>query len=294
MNILLVYILICLIWGTTWFAIVVSLRDFPPFLSASLRFIVAVIMLGAILAVKRVPLVRDKKSLTLFLYVGLFSFFIPFGLVYWSEQFIPSGLSSVLFAVYPFAVAISSRIAIPEEKITVPNIAGMITGFAGIVVIFSENLNVDFSTNFLGMAAIVLSALMQSTVVVAIKKYGKHIDPLSLNFIPMLIGAVSFFAFSFIVEDYSNVQFTRTGIGAVLYLGILGTVVTFTAYYWLLKRISVIMLSLVAFITPIVALVAGWLFNNEFLSTRQVWGSVLVLTGLLINNAHYLQKQKKV
>lgn len=217
----------------------------------------------------------------LYYFMGFFSFILPFGLVYWGEQYIPSGLASVLFAVYPFFVALFTRIFIPEEKIGFIKIIGMILGFGGIVIIFSESISSIGMEYFLGMAAVLLSGFLQSTIAVSIKKYGQHLHALSMNLIPMTIAGIGMLVLGFLFEDTTKLRFTPQAVGSFLYLGIIGSVVTFTSYYWLLKRINIILLSLTAFITPIIALLLGWIFLNESLRANQVWGSIFVLIGLL-------------
>ena len=104
-----------------------------------------------------------------------------------------------------------------------------------------------------------------------------------MNLVPMVISAVGFILLGIFFEDFSANKFDMAGVGSVVYLGVFGSIVAFTSYYWLLKRVSVLMMSLVAFITPILALVLGWVFYNESLTTTHLLGSVLVLTGLFIS-----------
>lgn len=292
LKVIAIYVLVCLTWGLTWFAIRVGLLDFPPFFAAGLRFTVASIVLGFIIYYKKYPVQLDKESIFLYLFMAVFSFLLPFGCVYWGEQYIGSGLAAVLFAIYPFSVLITTKIAIPDEEIKSTQVIGMVLGFAGIVIIFSNSLSFDFSNQLGGMVAVLASALMQSIVVVAVKKHGKNLHPAALNFAPMALGAIAFFVVSPLLEDRSKIHFTMNGIYSVLYLGIFGSVFAFSAYYWLLKRISIILLSLIAFITPVVALFVGWLFLGEQLESRETLGSVFVLAGLLAGNAHvFIQKR---
>ena len=285
------YILICLIWGSTWFAIRLGLDSLTPLVSAGLRFSIAAMVIYIIMRIRSISIQRDKISMQLYYFMGIFSFILPFGLVYWGEQFIPSGLAAVLFAVYPFFVALFTRIFIPEEKIGVIKIIGMIFGFSGIVIIFSQNLLTIGMNYFLGMLAVLISGLLQSTIAVSIKKYGQHLHALSMNLIPMAIAGVGMLLLGMLLEDTTHLKFDAKAISSVLYLGIIGSVVTFTAYYWLLKRINIILLSLTAFITPIIALFIGWIFLDETLMQNQIYGSVFVLTGLMIANLSSL-KQK--
>lgn len=287
------YILICLIWGSTWFAIRLGLDSLTPLVSAGLRFSVAATVIYIIMRIRSISIQKDKISMRLYYFMGIFSFILPFGLVYWGEQYIPSGLAAVLFAVYPFFVALFTRIFIPEEKIGMVKIVGMIFGFTGIVVIFSQNLLTIGMNYALGMSAVLLSGLLQSTIAVSIKKYGQHLHPLSMNLIPMAIAGIGMLLLGILLEDTTHLKFDVKAVSSVLYLGIIGSVVTFTAYYWLLKKINIILLSLTAFITPIIALLIGWIFLDETLLPNQVYGSIFVLSGLLIANLSNL-KQKIV
>ncbi|MGQ9798214.1 MAG: DMT family transporter [Ignavibacterium sp.] len=295
-KIFFVYVLLCFIWGSTWLAIRISLESFTPFLSGGLRFLIASIAIFIIMRFKGITLQKDKLSINLYLQMGFLSFVIPFGLVYWAEQFVPSGLASVLFGVYPFFVAIFSYFMIPNEKIGIGKTIGMILGFSGIIIIFSDSFSFTLTDYLLGMLAVMLSGIMQAYIAVTLKKHGKHLNPLSMNFIPMLIAGIAGTLIGLFAENISEVSFEESGILAVIYLAILGSVVTFTSFYWLMKRINVVILSLIAFITPIVALILGWIFYNEVFTTHHLIGSALVLIGLLITNLYgiIVQKVKEV
>lgn len=288
-----IYILICLIWGTTWVGIRASLESLTPFMSAGTRFFLASSVIFIIMKFNGITLQTDKLSIKLYLLMGFFSFIIPFGLVYWAQQFVPSGLAAVLFAVYPFFVALFSFIRIPEEKIGLLKIAGIILGFTGIIVIFSDSFGQDLSDYIIGMMAIVLSGIMQANIAVTLKKSGGHLHSLSMNLIPMLLAGFFMTLISLTIEDFSINTFDLNAVVSVSYLAVFGSVVTFTSFYWLLKRVNVVILSLIAFITPIVALFAGWVFYNEQLTTRHFIGSALVLVGLLWANMEAYIRYKK-
>jgi drug/metabolite transporter (DMT)-like permease len=225
--------------------------------------------------------------------MGFFSFVIPFGLVYWAEQFVPSGMAAVLFAVYPFWVVIFTNIRIPGESIGFYKIFGTVLGFAGIVIIFSDSFSGDLTSYLIGMFAVVLSGIMQAWIAVSIKKFGHHLHPLTMNFLPMVIAGISMVIIAFFAEDLSTIRVDQNAVLSILYLAFFGSVITFTSFYWLLKRINVVILSLIAFITPIVALILGYFFYNEVLSTRHFIGTALVLTGVFWANLGSLLKLRK-
>jgi drug/metabolite transporter (DMT)-like permease len=292
LRIFLVYLLLCLIWGSTWLAIRASLESLTPFISLGSRFVLASIFILILMRIRGVALQKDKESIRLYFLMGFLSFVIPFGLVYWAEQFVPSGLASVLFGVYPFFVALFSFFRLPNESIGKLKIIGMSLGFLGIVIIFSDSFSADLSNLLLGMLAVALSGIIQAWIAVTLKKSGNHLNPLSMNFIPMLIAGFSGLAVGLLFEDISKVRIDDTAIISVLYLAFFGSVVTFTSFYWLMKKINVVLLSLIAFITPIVALILGWIIYKETLTTQHIVGSLLVLVGLLFANLESVIKQK--
>ena len=292
LKIVSVYVMLCFIWGSTWLTIRLGLESLTPIYSAGVRFSLASIFIIILMRFKGVRLQTDKLSIKLYLIMGFFSFVIPFGLVYWAEQFVPSGMAAVLFAVFPFFVAIFSYISISKDSIDKFKIIGIILGFLGIVIIFSDSFGGDITDYLLGMIAIVLSGIMQAAIAVIIKKYGHHLNPLSMNFVPMLIAGISMILLGFAIENTSANIYGIDAILSILYLALFGSVVTFTSYYWLIKRINLVILSLIAFITPIVALFLGFILYDEQLSTRHFMGSTFVLLGVLAANLGNMLKMK--
>ncbi len=278
------FVLICLIWGSTWLAIRLGLNSLSPLISSGLRFSLASIFIFALMKFQNISLQTDRLSIKLYIILAIFSFVIPFGLVYWAEQFIPSGLASIVFAIMPFSVIIFSKLLFPKQIVPFNQIVGVILGFSGVVIIFSENLSLDLSQQLLGIVAIFLSALMQGAIGVIVKKHGYHLNPLSMNFVPLFSSGLILVSGAFLFEDSAKWLFDDYGIGSIIYLAFFGTVVTFTTYYWLLKRMSVVILSLTAFITPIIAVLLGWIILNEHFSLQTLFGSSLVLIGILFAN----------
>ncbi len=293
LKIFLIYILLCFIWGSTWLAIRFGLESLTPFISAGLRFSLASIFILVLMKIKSVSIQKDTVAIRLYLLMGFFSFVIPFGLVYWAEQFIPSGMASVLFAVYPFFVVIFSFIRMPSETIGAYKIIGTVLGFSGIAVIFSDSFSLNFTDYLLGMFACVISGTMQAWIAVSIKKFGYHLHPLSMNFIPMVIAGISMLLIGIFFEDISQIKFDEPAIISIVYLAFFGSVITFTSFYWLLKKINVVIISLIAFITPIVALILGYFIYDEQLTETYFIGSAMVLAGVFWANMKNLLKLNK-
>lgn len=277
----LIFAITCMIWGSTWLVIRVGLESLTPLVSAGFRFTLASLIIFIITRLRKVDIQTDKASVKLYLLMAFLSFTIPFGLIYWAEQFVPSGLAAVLFAIYPFAIAIISYFRMPDEEIGIFKVIGMIISFMGIIVIFSDSFNQGITDYFWGMGAVLLGSVMQAFVGVSIKKHGHHLNPLAMNFFPMLICGISLLIYGSLVEDTTTLHFDSKAILSVLYLAVFGSIVTFTSYYWLLKRVNIVILSLIAFITPVLAVILGAIIYNEVFSLRHILGSCMVLAGLL-------------
>jgi drug/metabolite transporter (DMT)-like permease len=281
---------ISILWGSTWLAIKIGLESVPPFFGVALRFTAALVILLLIHAVRgiRIPFTRD--SAIIYATVGFSSFSIPFALVYWGEQYVPSGLASVLFAIYPFVVALYSHLFLPNEKLTLFKVVGILLGFSGILVIFWADIHVG-QAGTLGMGAILVSTLLQGIALIVVKRKALHIEAITLNAGGMILGLPVMYLLAFVTEDPHSIRLDAAGLGSILYLGSFGTVVTFTVYYWLLKRVEAVYLSLTAMVTPILALVLGTFLLGEVFSPKVFVGAAFVLTGILIANARELVKR---
>ena len=285
-NLILGYILICLIWGTTWLAIKVSINTLPPFFSAGVRFSIASLLILAILKYRKYKYRFDLRETIFLLLVGLASFSVPYGLVYWAEQRITSGLTAVTFAVMPFFAALLSRFFLKDEELTFWKIFGILLGFSGLLVIFGGDLRIGSTGAALGIVAVVLSAFFNAVVAVGVKKYGYHIDPVFINLIPMAIGALTLLATSFFVEDWGTIRFNVSNLIAIFYLAAFGSVSAFVIYFYLLKHISVVLLSMTSFITPLLAIASGSLVLGEKFPGGTLVGSALILAGILFMNLY--------
>ncbi len=277
-------VVVCLIWGSTWLAIKEGLTSIPPFLAAGVRFIIASILLRLVMAQQGERIPTDRKYWMLILETGLLTYSIPFAFMYWGQRLIPSGLSSVLFAMYPFFVAISARFRVPGERLPVMRVIGILLGFVGVVAIFSGELNVDSGFSPIGMSCIVIGAALQAYALVSVRLKGQDIHPATLTFGGMIIGAAVLSVSSLVLEDYSSLVVDSRAIVSTLYLAAFGSVITFITYFWLVKHVNPVLLSLTAFVTPFIAVSLGAVVLDEHLGTRVLLGGLLVLSGVLFAN----------
>jgi drug/metabolite transporter (DMT)-like permease len=274
-------LLLIVIWGTTWAAIRVGLAGVPPFTGVALRFALAGGVLLAIAPRLGIRLGRSRREIGLWVANGLLSFCVSYSVVYWSEQYIPSGLAAVLFATYPLFVAALAHVLLPGDRLSVRTVVGMLLGFAGVAIIFSDDLRL-LGGERVRLAALVMlvSPLVSALATVLVKRWGSGIHPLSLAAVPMLICAAVMGPIALVIERGRPIVWDARSIGALVYLALLGSAVTFTIYYWVLAHVPATRLALITYVIPIVALAVGALVFAEPLRARVLAGSALVLLGV--------------
>jgi drug/metabolite transporter (DMT)-like permease len=274
-----VYALLCLIWGSTWLAIKVGLVGVPPFLGAGLRFLLSATIVGLVLAVRRrrIVLTRDDKVCVLSL--GILVFWLDYGLVYWAEVQISSGLTAVLFSTMPLMTALLSTFWMRSETLSVRKVAGILVGVAGTAVLFwpQEQLG---ALPALGMLSALTGCLCAAINLVVVKKHGRHSDPFVLNAFGMALGALCLLLMSAALEPWTTVVWTRSNVLAILYLSLFGSVIAFSAFYYLIKRMDATVVSLNTLNIPIVALALGRAFLHETGTPAAVLGIVTILAGV--------------
>ena len=275
------YALICLIWGSTWLAIKVGLTGVPPFLGAGLRFLLSSLLVGCVLAAryKRFLLTRDDKLCVLSL--GLLVFWLDYAGVYWAETRISSGLTAILFSTTPLMTAGLSAYWTRSETLSGRKIAGILVGCLGTALLFwpHERLGVQQA---LGMVAALAACLCAAINLVTLKARGRHADPFVLNFFGMGIGAACLLAMSAALETWSAVVWTRSNVLALVYLSVFGSVIAFSAYYYVIKRMDATIVSLTTLIIPIVALALGRAFLHETVTPMAVAGIKTTLVGVAV------------
>jgi putative membrane protein PagO len=273
------YVLICLIWGSTWLAIKVGLAGVPPFLGAGLRFVLSATIVGLVLAARRrrIELTRDDKVCVLSL--GLLVFWLDYACVYWAELHISSGLTAVLFSTMPLMTALLSAFWTRSETLSARKLVGILVAVAGTALLFwpHERLGV---MQALGMLSTLIGSLCAAINLVAMKKHGRHSDPFVLNFFGMGLGAVCLLLMSAALEPWTTVVWTRSNVLAILYLSVFGSVIAFSAYYYLIKRMDATIVSFSTLIIPIVALALGRAVLHETVAPAAVLGVMTILAGV--------------
>jgi drug/metabolite transporter (DMT)-like permease len=272
-----------LIWGTTWAAIRLGLEGLPPFTGVALRFLVAGTLLLGLVPVFRVRFSWSRCEIGLWLLNGLLAFSGSYTVVYWAEQYIASGLAAVLFATYPLFVAGLAHFALPAERLTARATSGVLLGFVGVAVIFSDDLRALGGESVRAVALVFLvSPIVSAIATVAVKRWGAGIHPLSLTAVPMLLTGIVVGSLALVFERHVPLVLDLRSLGALLYLAVMGSAVTFTVYYWTLSHAPATRVALIAYTIPIVAVAVGALAFGEPITGKVLAGGALVLAGVAI------------
>ncbi len=280
----LAFLILCLIWSSTWVVLKVGLYSLPPFLAAGIRFSMAFIILLAYARVMKIKFPRGVKTHLFLVVFGVLNFTGGYAFVYWGQQYIASGMGSVLFSVMPFYVLILSIWMLPEDKITFKKVMGVLSGFAGIVIIFGDQLHLETQNPnvLLGMIAVVSAPVFSSFGTILGKKARQNYHPIALVTFPMIYASLLFYMLSFLFERNLPAVFDFNAIFSLIYLSILGTAVAFALYFWMLKKNSAVIMSMITFVTPPLALVWGWILLDEPVSYFLVIGMICILFGIYL------------
>jgi drug/metabolite transporter (DMT)-like permease len=273
--------LISLIWGSTWVAIKVGLEGVPPFLGAGLRFALSAALVGGVLLVRRQPIRLTPADRICIASLGFLVFSLNYGAVYWAEQHISSGLAAVLFSTMPLMTTLLTRFWTHSETLSPSKVAGILIGVAGTVLLFWPDDRLG-TRQVLGMLATLGASLCASINLVTMKQYGGRSDGYVLNVCGMGIGAVCLLATSALFESWADVLWTPANVTALVYLAVFGSVIAFSAYYALIKRVDATVVSLSTLVIPIVALVLGRLVLGESVTGLAVAGIATILAGVAI------------
>ncbi|HYY94371.1 MAG TPA: EamA family transporter, partial [Pyrinomonadaceae bacterium] len=278
-----VFLLLCCIWGSTWLFIKLGLRDLPPVSFAAVRFVLASAVLFGIVAARRMRVPRTAREWTLIAVTGVLAFTFNYGLLFWGEQHVSSGLAALLQATIPVFGMLIAHAYLPGERLTTARMAGALLGVAGVGLIFSNQMEAGGALAAWGSAAIVAGAACVAYANVLVKARGGAFDPAVLAAGQMLCGLVPLLVFGLAFEGNPfKFRWTTLAVVSLLYLTLVGSVAAFLLYYWLVRRIDVTKTMLIPLVTPLAAVVLGMLVLGESLTWRTLAGGALIMAGIAL------------
>lgn len=274
------YGMLAVIWSSTWVAIKIGLEDCPPLLGAGVRFAFAGLVLLGFAAAQGRSLRTDRLLAGV---LALFPFALTYGLIYWAEQYVPSGLTAVLFGVLPLYIALLGAALLPDAPLRMPIVLGVLIAIGGLALAFLESVELGAAEKAaLGAVAVAVSPIGAAVGNIGQKLRAAELDAVVLNGWAMLGGGLLLLAASVLGEDWGEFAWSAESVGSIAYLALFGSAVTFVTLTVLLRHISAMAMGFLAMILPFGALIFGALLYDESITARAVAGAALVATGLLI------------
>jgi drug/metabolite transporter (DMT)-like permease len=290
---LLAFAIIYFVWGSTYLAIRIGVHEVPPFLLAGMRFVAAglALYLWAIARGESTPNQRQWASISL---LAIFFFVLDYGLVFWAEQRVPSGVTAVVMATIPVFIALSEMIFLRTQKLTAPLVSALAIGVGGVAVLISRSLNLGGAPiDPAGVVALIVGSMSWSIASVFTRVLPLPTSKAMSSGAQMLTGGVFLVITAAALgefHDFHPASVSHEAWLSLIYLIVAGSIIGFTAYLWLIHHESPTKVGTYAYVNPVVAVLIGYFLGGEALGARTILGTLLVLTSVVTIN---LTKAKK-
>lgn len=281
MSLPVAFVSVILIWSTTPLAIKWSALGIGFSFAAFSRMAISALLCVLLLAVLRIRFPLHGRARYSYLAGGL-SMFATMVLTYWSAQYVSSGMIAVLFGLTPLITSMGAVLWLKEEALTPGKLAGMLLGFAGLVLVFQGNLGLG-NLALTGLAALFAAVVAQSLGLVWIKRIGDDSPPLAMTLGTLIVALPLFFSAWWWFDGHWPSAMPERAVAATLYLGVFGSVLGFVLYYYMIKHMETGRIALIALITPVLALLLGHGMNHEAVSANVWFGTASILFGLVMH-----------
>jgi drug/metabolite transporter (DMT)-like permease len=284
-KILIAFAIIYFVWGSTFYAIRIGVHEVPPLLLAAMRFFTAgAVMFGWLMARGgRSPTMRQWVAAS---FLGFLIFVCDYGLLFWAEQRVPSGIAAVVLATIPVFIALCEIVLLRTQRLTVRLAVALLIGIAGVGVLVSHSFKLgDAPIDTLGAVALIVAAFSWSVSTVLTKRLPLPDSKPMSSAAQMLSGGIMLVFASAIAGDFRGFRPSAVSPGAwfaLVYLIVFGSIIGFTAYIWLLHHESPTKVGTYAYVNPVVAVLVGYFLGGEALGPRTVLGTLCVLVSVVL------------
>lgn len=281
---------VCVIWGTTYLALRIAVAHFPPLLFTALRQTIAgLIIVGTTLWLMKATLPSLAHTLRQAV-AGFFMISVGNGFVAWAEMYIPSGIAAIICSLMPVVVILINISIHREERPNATIILGVALGLLGIILIFSEHLSEFSNSEYVsGIILTFLAVLGWAGASIWIKKKNTESNLYMNAGLQMFFGGFLLFPLSLVFDDYSTISWSPEAIYPFIYLVVFGSLVAYVAYSYALRKLPMTIVSLYAYINPLVAVVLGWAVLNEKLNGKIGLAFLITVLGIYTVNKGYQQ-----
>lgn len=283
MSVRAAYVGIVLIWSTTPLTVKWSGEDVGFLFGVTGRMLIGTVLSLLVMRLAGIRLPMHKRAQTTYL-VSALGIFGGMFFVYWSAQYIPSGFISVIFAVAPITTGLLATVLLKERNFGFRKLLGFALGFGGILTVFYSGLVLGGDT-WKGVIGTLFSVIAFSLSGVLIKKYGEELHALAANTGGLVYGSLLFLLLWMMFDGHVPQTMSGRTAGSILYLAVIGTVIGFTLYMYLLQNQSPGSLAMITLVTPVTAIYLGSLLNDEVIGSSVWYGTAMITSGLLLYTA---------
>ena len=282
---LLAFGIIYFVWGSTFLAIRVGVREVPPFLLAGMRFLVAGLVLygWTIARGERSPTARQWASVSV---IAVVIFVLDYGLLFWAEQRVPSGITAVMMATIPAFMALSEVIFLKTQKLTARLAVALSIGLGGVAVLTSHSLDVGGAPiDTRGAVALLVASVSWSIASALMRTLPLPSSKVLSSGAQMMTGGVFLLLTAAALGEFRGFHASRVSREAWLslaYLTVAGSIVAYTAYVWLIHHESPTKVGTYAYVNPVVAVLVGYFLGGEGLGARTILGTAFVLISVVV------------
>ena len=282
---LLAFAIIYFVWGSTFLAIRIGVHEVPPLLLAAMRFLVAGLVLYGWMTARGEPS-PSPRQWTSVVVLALLIFVIDYGLLFWAEQRVPSGIAAVMLATIPVFIALAEILFLRTQRLTVRLAAALLIGIAGVAVLVSHSLNLGGAPiDRAGAIALIIASLSWSIATVLTRRLPLPSSKVMSSGAQMLAGGVLLVFAAAAFGEFRNFHPSAVSAAArfsLLYLIVAGSIIGFTAYVWLIHHESPTKVGTYAYVNPVVAVLLGYLLGGESLGLRTILGTLFVLISVIV------------
>ena len=290
-------IIVCIFWGTTYLALRIGVKDFPPFLFSGIRQVSAGLLLLVIMYFAKMLEKVTFKDIAKQALPGILLITLGNGIIGWAELYIPSGLAALIVSVMPIYIVIMNIISGKEKKkFNLKITGGFALGCIGIILIFKDNLaDLAKPEYFWGVVASFGACVFWALGSIYMKHTSFTTSPYTNASIQFISGGVGLFLFSLMFDDYAQLSaITADSLWALLYLTIVGSLLSYLSYLYAIQHLPIVMVSTYAYVNPIIAILLGVLILSERITWITVLALATTLYGVYLINSGYRSAVDKV
>ncbi len=278
-----IFITLGLIWSSSFLWVELALREVGPITLVAFRAFFGFLFGVVVVVTQRIPLPRTLKEWIPLIVLGLTNIAIPFFLISWGQKSIDSGVASILDATVPLFTILVAHFMLHDDKMTTPKVLGLLTGFAGVIVLMSKDLGASTSS-LLGQLAVIVACIFYAASSIIARVYTEGTSATMRGLGPLVSASAVMITSAFIFEAPIKIPTLPITWVALLWMGILGSGLAFIMLFYLIHEIGPTRTTMVTYLFPLGGVTLGVIFLNEALTWQIITGAVLIISSLAIAN----------